>query len=80
MPVRRTGRDLIGLRDGIETMDRQLENLNVLAHELLATPEQIKAELPTNPAVQTSVADARRAVHDIIRGTDHRLLLVVGPF
>ena len=60
-------------------MDRQLENLNVLAHELLATPEQIKVELPTNPDVQTSVASARAAVQAIIHGDDHRLLVVVGP-
>ena len=62
-----------------KTMDRQLENLNVLAHELLATPEHIKAELPTNPAVQSSVASARAAIQAIIRGDDHRLLVVVGP-
>ncbi len=56
-------------------MDRQLENLNVLAHELLATPEQIKTELPTNPEVQASVASARAAIQAIISGDDHRLLL-----
>ncbi len=60
-------------------MDRQLENLNVLAHELLATPEQIKTELPTNPEVQASVASARAAIQAIISGDDHRLLVVVGP-
>ena len=60
-------------------MDRQLENLNVLAHELLATPEHIKADLPTNPTVQSSVASARAAIQAIIRGADHRLLVVVGP-
>jgi 3-deoxy-7-phosphoheptulonate synthase len=60
-------------------MDQQLENLNVLAQEVLCTPDALKAELPVSDAIRQSVRDARQAVRNILNATDHRLLVVVGP-
>lgn len=60
-------------------MQRQTENLNVLANEILPTPYAVKAALPAPEAVTDTVADARRQVRNILERRDHRLLVVVGP-
>jgi 3-deoxy-7-phosphoheptulonate synthase len=46
--------------------------------ELLA-PMQVMRELPATDATETTTFEARKAVHDILRGADDRLLVVVGP-
>ncbi len=57
----------------------QLENLNIVAHEVLVTPEQLKAKLPVSEAVRESVQEAREAVCRVLDRSDHRLLIVIGP-
>ena len=57
----------------------QLENLNVVAQELLVTPAQLKAELPIPDDVRRQVSEARQHVRNVLDGSDHRLLIVVGP-
>ncbi len=57
----------------------QLENLNIEAHEVLVTPEQLKAKLPVSEEVRENVQEARDVVHNILARTDKRLLIVVGP-
>ncbi|MCZ6644382.1 MAG: 3-deoxy-7-phosphoheptulonate synthase [Gammaproteobacteria bacterium] len=57
----------------------QLENLNIVAHEVLVTPEQLKAKLPVSEAVRESVQEAREAVRMILDRDDHRLVIVIGP-
>ena len=46
--------------------------------ELLA-PMQVMRELPGTEASEQATFEARRAIHDILRGADDRLLVVVGP-
>jgi 3-deoxy-7-phosphoheptulonate synthase len=46
--------------------------------ELLA-PMQLMRELPANAHSERTTFEARRAIHDILRGADDRLLVVVGP-
>ena len=46
--------------------------------ELLA-PMQVMRELPATERSETTTYDGRRAVHDILRGADDRLMVVVGP-
>ena len=46
--------------------------------ELLA-PMQVMRELPATERSETTTFDGRRAIHDILRGADDRLLVVVGP-
>ena len=57
----------------------RLENLNIESHQLLVTPDQLKARLPATEEVRESVQAAREAVCDILDRRDHRLLVVVGP-
>jgi 3-deoxy-7-phosphoheptulonate synthase len=46
--------------------------------ELLA-PMQVMRELPGTEASEKATFEGRRAIHDILRGADDRLLAVVGP-
>jgi 3-deoxy-7-phosphoheptulonate synthase len=46
--------------------------------ELLA-PMQIMRELRANETVLAHVAHARSAIHDVLRGADDRLFIIVGP-
>ncbi len=57
----------------------QLENINVSTHEVLVTPEQLKARLPASEAVREHVHWARDNVNHALSGNDHRLVIVVGP-
>ncbi|UCH40021.1 MAG: 3-deoxy-7-phosphoheptulonate synthase [Gammaproteobacteria bacterium] len=57
----------------------KLENVNIKSEQVLITPEQLKSELPVSPAIQDKVQRARKAVKDILRRDDPRLLVVVGP-
>lgn len=67
------------MESGEDDMLERTENLNVLAHELLPTPEEVKAELPASEEVLHGVALARTGIADILARRDHRLLVVVGP-
>ncbi|MFC4452426.1 3-deoxy-7-phosphoheptulonate synthase [Deinococcus sonorensis] len=55
------------------------ENLNVTGFQPLVTPRTLKAELPTCEPAQRTVQASRQAVQGILRGTDPRLLVIIGP-
>ncbi|MEM9620394.1 MAG: 3-deoxy-7-phosphoheptulonate synthase [Pseudomonadota bacterium] len=57
----------------------QIENLNVEKHEVLITPEHLKARLPLPEEIREAVNDSRETVRRIVSGEDSRLLVVVGP-
>ena len=57
----------------------RLDNLNVVAHEVLTTPKQLKAALPMTQVAHDVVAAGRSAVRDVLERRDPRLLVVVGP-
>jgi 3-deoxy-7-phosphoheptulonate synthase len=60
-------------------IQEQLQNVNVISSDLLATPEEVKRRLPlTNQAAQT-VLKSREAVRAILERRDRRLFVVVGP-
>ncbi|TBR38077.1 3-deoxy-7-phosphoheptulonate synthase [Marinomonas agarivorans] len=56
-----------------------LEDVNVLSFERLVTPSELKAELPVTDTIQTTVAQGREKVKNILDRKDHRLAIVVGP-
>ena len=59
--------------------NKSLENLNVASQEILITPAQLKSKLPASSNVTEIVNNGRQTVQNILDGTDHRLLIVVGP-
>ena len=62
-----------------DTNDTRLENLNVIAQEVLTTPELLKQQLPLAGAARETVSRGREAVRAILDRRDPRLLVVVGP-
>ncbi len=55
------------------------DNLHVVATMPLPSPDDVHAELPLGEIAASTVANAREAIRGILRGEDHRLLVVVGP-
>ena len=55
------------------------DDLRIAELTELVTPETVTAELPLSHAASQTVADSRAAIHDILRQTDDRLLVVIGP-
>jgi len=55
------------------------ENLNVVAFDLMPSPDEVKATLPLDDAAAERVVAHRRALEAILDGRDHRLFAVVGP-
>jgi 3-deoxy-7-phosphoheptulonate synthase len=58
---------------------QQTENLNVLAVEVMPSPDEVKARLPLTEKAAATVVGGRRAVEAILDGRDRRLFVVVGP-
>lgn len=59
--------------------NNETENLNVIAEELLPTPDQVKQLLPLSATATASVQAGRRQVRAILERRDPRLIVVVGP-
>lgn len=56
-----------------------IENVNVLSQEILITPAELKTDLPLTEQAETSIAEGRQTIQNILDGKDHRLMVVVGP-
>ncbi|MGO9443817.1 MAG: 3-deoxy-7-phosphoheptulonate synthase [Thiobacillaceae bacterium] len=59
--------------------DTPTDDVRIEHGEDLPSPATVLAELPQSPAARDTVVSTRRAVHDVLRGADDRLVLVVGP-
>ncbi|MEU6861429.1 3-deoxy-7-phosphoheptulonate synthase [Glycomyces sp. NPDC046736] len=57
----------------------QTGDLRVTGFQPLVPPNTLRAELPLGPERAALVEQSRRAVNNVLAGTDDRLLLVVGP-
>lgn len=58
---------------------QQVNNLNVLAQDVLITPDALKQEIPLTEGAERTVVDGRETIQRILDGRDPRLLVVVGP-
>ena len=56
-----------------------VENLNVVAQELLPTPAKVREKLPLTDNARKTVLEGRKIVENILDRKDPRLFLVVGP-
>jgi len=61
------------------TFPNAFENLNVLSQQTLLPPTQLHDAVPASELATRTVSSARQTVANILRGTDTRLLVVVGP-
>jgi 3-deoxy-7-phosphoheptulonate synthase len=61
-------------------MDEKLVyNVNVVAQDVLATPEDVKRALPLTDKAELTVLESRHVVENILDRKDHRFIVVVGP-
>lgn len=60
-------------------MSHNTDDLRIREIKELSPPAHIMREFPCTPAISKSVYDARRAVHNILNGSDDRLVVVIGP-
>jgi 3-deoxy-7-phosphoheptulonate synthase len=58
---------------------QQTENLNILAFDLMPSPDEVKSRLPLGSLAAETVVRGRRAIQAILEGRDSRLFVVVGP-
>ena len=60
-------------------MSTPIADLHIAEEELLPTPNELRHEVPINDAQARAIVGWRQTVHDILRGDDDRLMVVVGP-
>src|SRR6204780_3639057 len=60
-------------------VQEQLQNVNVVSSDLLATPEEVKRRLPLTTRAADTVLKGREAVRAILERRDSRLFVVIGP-
>jgi 3-deoxy-7-phosphoheptulonate synthase len=58
---------------------QRTEDLNVVALDVMPTPDEIKAKLPLTEKAAETVVSGRRTIEAILDGRDNRLFAVVGP-
>jgi 3-deoxy-7-phosphoheptulonate synthase len=61
------------------TFPNAFENLNVLSQHTLLPPSSLHDAVPASDRATQTVSAARATVANILKGTDPRLLVVVGP-
>ncbi len=57
----------------------RIEDVNILGHKRLSSPQELKRRLPLGPEAARTVLAARRGIEAILDRSDHRMLIVVGP-
>jgi 3-deoxy-7-phosphoheptulonate synthase len=60
-------------------MSTGTDDLRIAKSQPLITPAVLAEELPLSPAAEQTVAEARRAIENILAGRDSRVLAIVGP-
>ncbi|EBA18323.1 3-deoxy-7-phosphoheptulonate synthase [Roseobacter sp. SK209-2-6] len=60
-------------------MTTQIENLRITDMQELISPDELAEKLPSNDLASKTVLDSRAAIQKVLRRTDDRLIVVVGP-
>jgi 3-deoxy-7-phosphoheptulonate synthase len=63
----------------VSDIQDRLQNVNVASSDLLATPEEVKRQLPLTARAAETVFRSREVVRAILDRRDPRLFVVVGP-
>jgi 3-deoxy-7-phosphoheptulonate synthase len=63
----------------VANIQDQLQNVNVVSSDLLATPEEVKRRVPLTTRAADTVFQSREVVRSILERRDPRLFVVVGP-
>lgn len=60
-------------------MTYQTDDLRIQSIQAVSPPAEVCAEIPITERAANTTFETRRAIHDIMRGADERLLVVTGP-
>lgn len=60
-------------------MSQHLSDVNIVAEDVLVTPEQLHKDLPCPDSASEFIRQSRMTIEQILNRTDPRLLVVVGP-
>ncbi|MCC2597495.1 3-deoxy-7-phosphoheptulonate synthase AroG [Pusillimonas sp. MFBS29] len=60
-------------------MTYNTDDLRIREIKELSPPAHIMREFPCTTGISSTVHDARRAVHNVLHGSDDRLVVVIGP-
>ncbi len=60
-------------------MTQKTDDVRIVQGDELLAPMQLMRELPDNENTNATTVAARTAIHDVLRGADDRLVVVVGP-
>ena len=56
-----------------------IENVNVIANDILITPGELKSKLPISAAAAATIETGRETIQNILNRKDPRIIVVVGP-
>ncbi|PCJ22247.1 MAG: 3-deoxy-7-phosphoheptulonate synthase [Gammaproteobacteria bacterium] len=59
--------------------DKQIENVNIRAQDVLITPSDLKKDIPTSDKAAQTVLDGRNTIQNILDRKDPRIMIVIGP-
>ncbi len=57
----------------------QTDDLRIKGIKEVRSPDEVRSDYPLTPEAAQTVAQTRRAIHNILQGRDDRLLVIVGP-
>ncbi len=60
-------------------MSHNTDDLRIREIKELSPPAHVMREFPCTPEISSVVYGARRAVHDVLNGSDDRIVVVIGP-
>ena len=63
----------------VKNMKYKTDDLRIREIKEVSPPDQVHNELPISDEVTDTVFMARNAIHNILRGQDDRLLVIIGP-
>ena len=59
--------------------NKKIFNVNISSQKILATPQEVKVNLPVSEQALSTVMSSRKTLENILDRKDDRLIVVVGP-
>jgi len=56
-----------------------IDNTNIIAEKILISPIELKKQLAITENAEQTVLQGRQTIRNILRGEDHRLIVITGP-
>lgn len=60
-------------------MSSHIDNINIVANDILITPNDLKTQIPVSTAAAQTIAEGRQTIQNILNRKDPRIMVVIGP-